>query len=67
MVVFGKVGKSHEDESVFNDDVSPKGLEESRKLWIRESQKGLKTANEFRTLPPFIDEEGIIRPEALYF
>jgi hypothetical protein len=44
--------------------LTPNELEENQKVWIKEAQKSLKDRlkrNEFRTLSPFEDEEGIIR------
>ena len=63
--ILAKIKRSHEDESFINDDsITPKDIEESRKLWIKEPQKCLKDRlkkNEFRTLSPFIEEGSIIR------
>ena len=52
-----KIRRSQEEKSVNEESVTPKDLEESRKLWIKECLK----KNKFRTLSPFTDEEGIIR------
>ncbi len=59
-----KIRRSQEEKSVNEEPVTPKDLEESRKLSIKESQRGLKDRlkkNEFRALFTFTDGEGIIR------
>lgn len=53
-----------EENSVEEVSLTPNEIEESRKVWVKEAQKCLKDRlkrNEFRTLSPFVDEEGIIR------
>ena len=59
--MLAKIRRSQEEKSV--KSVTPKDLEESRKLSIKKSQRGLKDRlkkTEFRTLSPFTDEEGTV-------
>jgi hypothetical protein len=62
--LMAKIGRVRDENSVAEESLTPNELEESRKVWIKEAQKSLKDRlkrNEFRTLSPFEDEEGIIR------
>ena len=62
--LMAKIRRVREENSVAEESLTPNELEESRKVWINEAQKCLKDRlkrNEFRTLSPFEDEEGIIR------
>ena len=62
--LMAKIRRVREENSVAEESLTPNELEESRKVWIKEAQKRLKDRlkrNEFRTLSPFEDEEGIIR------
>ena len=59
-----KIRRVQEEDSVKEVSLTPNEIEESRKVWVKEAQKCLKDRlkrKEFRTLSPFVDEEGVIR------
>ncbi|XP_028404826.1 uncharacterized protein LOC114527396 [Dendronephthya gigantea] len=59
-----KIGRPSKEDSVNEEALNPKDLERSQTVWIKEAQKCLKNRlkrNDFRTLSPFEDEEGVIR------
>ena len=62
--LLAKKGRVQQENSVEEESLTPNEIEESRKIWIKEAQNCLKDRlkrNEFRTLSPFVDKEGIIR------
>ena len=62
--LMAKIRRVREENSAAEESLTPNELEENQKVWIKEAQKSLKDRlkrNEFRTLSPLEDEEGIIR------